>query len=248
MLSALSARPPYYGWLMLLALAGSLWWWIRLARRDERLLLIWAAALISAFFGGKLGYLFAEGWRDIGQPDAWTRALTGKTILGALLGGYAGVEIGKKVLGYQSVTGDWFAFIVPAGITLGRIGCWLQGCCLGERCTGPRWWTLTDMTGVPRWPAVPVEIAFNLMALALFTWMRSRRLLVGQHFHIYMMAYGLFRFVHEWFRDTPRMVGSFSGYSILALGLFLLGVIRFHQRQQSFNAKLPGLGQGTRRR
>lgn len=239
LISPAPARPPYYGWLMLIGLAGSLWWWTRLARRDERLLLIWGAALVSAFLGGKLGYVLAEGWRDFGQPDAWHRLLAGKTILGALLGGYAGVELGKKLLRYESVTGDWFAFIVPAGIILGRVGCWLQGCCLGQVCDEAHWWTLTDRFGIPRWPAVPLEIAFNLVAMVVLALLRGRHRLAGQHFHIYLMAYGIFRFAHEWFRDTPRVLGPISGYSLLAVALFILGWVRFRQRRRKASAALP---------
>lgn len=226
-----AVRPPYYGALMLLGLAGSLWWWLRLARRDDRLVLVWGIALMSAFLGGKLGYLLAEGWLDWGQPDMWRRWLTGKTIVGALLGGYAGVEWGKQRLGYRSVTGDWFAVVVPAGIAMGRLGCWVQGCCLGQVCGAEHWWTMRDSFGIPRWPSVPLELGFNLIAIAVLAGLRWRQWLPGQHFHLYLMAYGTFRFGHEWARETPRLWGPLSGYALMALGLILLGAIRFHQRR-----------------
>ncbi len=244
MLSAaesLPFRPPYYGWLMLMGIAGSLWWWGRLARRDERLLLIWFAALVSAFIGGKIGYLLAQGWLDYDSADHWQRWLTGKTVLGALLGGYAGVEVAKKALRYPRATGDWFAMIVPAGIALGRVGCWFSGCCLGQVCRNPHWWTLEDSLGHPRWPAVPVEIFFNLGAIGGFAALRHFRLLPGQHFHLYLIAYGLFRFGHELLRDTPRLLGPFSGYAFLALSLAGLGLIRFHQRSLAKPHSLPPL-------
>ena len=80
-------------------------------------------------------YLAAEGWMFWSSPDRWRIWTTGKTILGALLGGYAGVELAKKALGYTRVTGDWFALVAPVGIVLGRVGCLLHGCCLGTGCT-----------------------------------------------------------------------------------------------------------------
>jgi len=40
-----------YSWLLLAAIAASLFTWTRLARRDHRLVLIYVAALLSAFFG-----------------------------------------------------------------------------------------------------------------------------------------------------------------------------------------------------
>lgn len=221
-----------YGWLMLAGIAVSVIFWARLARRDDRLLVIYLAGLVGAFLGAKVAYLLAEGWRDIGQPDQWLRLATGKSIIGALPGGYAGVELAKKLTGYRTVTGDWFATIAPVGIILGRIGCLLHGCCLGRACDA-NWWTLRDTHGVARWAAVPVEIGFNAFAILLFAVLRRRRILAGQHFHLYLIAYGLFRFLHEFLRDTPRVGGGLSGYQFISLGVAMFGVVMFLRRKSS---------------
>ena len=34
---------------------------------------------------------------------------------------------------------------------------------------------MADAEGTPRWPAVPVEIAFNVVALGAFLWLRRQR-------------------------------------------------------------------------
>jgi len=219
-----------YGWLLLLGIAVSVVFWARLARRDDRLILVYVAALVGAFLGAKVAYLIAEGWMDFGQPNLWRRLATGKSILGALLGGYAAVELAKKWAGYRGVTGDWFALIAPVGIAIGRVGCLLHGCCLG-RVRGESWFTLHDGAGVPRWPAVPVEILFNLVMIAVFFVLRRRRKLEGQHFHIYLISYGVFRFAHEFLRDTPRIGERLSGYQLLALGVAAFGVSAFLRRR-----------------
>ena len=198
-----------YGWLMLAGIAVSAFFWTRLARRDDRLLIVYVAALVGAFLGAKLAYLAAEGWRDIGQPDLWLRLATGKSILGALLGGYA--------------------MIAPLGIILGRLGCWLHGCCLGSACE-PAWFSVRDAKGLERWPAVPVEILFNAVMLISFAVLRRRGYLAGQHFHVYLIAYGLFRFAHEFLRDTPRVVAGLSGYQFIALALVGFGIRAFRRR------------------
>lgn len=219
-----------YSWLMLAGIGVSLFFWSRLAKRDERLLVIYLAALVCTFLGAKLVYLAAEGWMFWDDPQRWTIWATGKTILGALLGGYAGVEAAKKLTGYVAPTGDWFALIAPGGIILGRIGCLLHGCCPGVVCE-PTWWTIRDAQGVARWPAVPVEIAFNAVAIFVFLGFRWRHLLTGQHFHLYLIGYGMFRFLHEFLRATPRVVGEISGYQIAALAVAALGVAGFLRRQ-----------------
>jgi phosphatidylglycerol---prolipoprotein diacylglyceryl transferase len=223
-------RSSPYGWLMLAGIFVSIFFWSRLARRDDRLLLIYVSALIGAFLGAKVVYILAEGWLHFGAPDMWLQLATGKTILGALLGGYLSVEVAKKLVGFRSATGDWFAFIAPIGIILGRIGCYFHGCCTGVVCKAS-WYTLKDAHGVDRWPSVPMEILFNLIAIVTFFLLRRRQQLVGQHFHIYLMAYGIFRFLHEFVREEPHILGPMSGYQIAALAVFALGMIGFIRRQ-----------------
>ena len=55
----------------------------------------------------------------------------------------------------------------------------------------------------------------------------------GQHFHLYLIAYGAFRFVHEFLRATPRLGADFSGYQIAALACVALGAWRFVVRARS---------------
>jgi len=153
-----------YGWLMLAGVGVSLVLWSRLTRRDSRMIPIYLGALAGAFLGAKLVYLAAEGWLHWHDPNRWVILATGKSITGALLGGYAGVEIVKRVICYRSPTGDWFAIIAPVSILIGRVGCVLHGCCLGRPCD-ESWFTVRDAAGLARWPAAQAELIFNAVAL-----------------------------------------------------------------------------------
>ncbi|HEX9047621.1 MAG TPA: prolipoprotein diacylglyceryl transferase family protein [Verrucomicrobiae bacterium] len=228
-----------YGWLMLAGIITSVLLWSRLARRDERLVFIYIAALAGAFLGAKLVYLAAEGWLHWRDPNRWVILATGKSITGALLGGYVTVEITKRFLKYPGTTGDWFAVIAPVGIMFGRIGCMLHGCCLGKVCA-ESWFTLRDAAGMARWPASQSEFVFNALMLGVAGLLRWKNVLPGQHFHIYLMAYGTFRFFHEFVRDTPAIVGPFSGYQFAALAILILGAGGFmHRRRQSLAVAAP---------
>jgi len=228
---ALTNQSTIYGWLMLAGICLSVLFWSRLAKRNSRLLVVYFGALGGAFFGAKVVYLLSEGWMHWHDPNRWLQLATGKTITGGLLGGYAGVEIAKRLVGYESATGDWFALITPVTIILGRIGCWFHGCCRGIACA-ESWYTLRDVDGIARWPSVPTEILFNLIMLVAVLLLRKQRLFPGQHFHLYLIGYGLFRFFHEFMREEPRLFGSITGYQLAALALGALGCVGFIKRQK----------------
>lgn len=219
---------------MILGFAASAWIWSRTTRGRSVPALVFMGGIIGAVLGAKLAYLLAEGWMAWGAPGFWPNLLVGRTILGGLLGGYAGVEWGKAQMRYAAPTGDLFALATPLGIALGRVGCWLQGCCLGRVCE-PAWYAMTDGQGHSRLPASLMEAGFNLLFLLVAAVLYRRRALPGQLFHLYLMAYGLFRFGHEFFRDTPRILGPLSPYHILALCVLTLGAWRYWQRQRSRN-------------
>lgn len=209
---------PIYS-LMLIAgigLSAACWW--RLSKSDSRLPLVYFGGLLGAFLGAKLAFLLAEGWLYFDAPDRWLRWLSGKSIIGALPGGWAGVELAKKLSGYPAITGDRFALIIPIPLMLGRIGCLSAGCCLGIQ------------MGERRWPAVPVEITFQLSALLLLLICRWQKWLSGQLFFAYLIAYGLFRFGHEFLRETPKTIFGFSGYQLIALATALAAAIAFRSR------------------
>ena len=84
-----------------------------------------------------------------------------------------------------------------------------------------------------------MEFAFNLVAALAFWCMRRQRVLAGQHFHCYLIAYGSFRFLHEFLRDTPKVFAGMSGYQITALLLVALGVIGFARRSAHARMQIP---------
>lgn len=189
---------------------------------------VFLGALVGFVVGAKLGFVLCEGLflRGASRRETLWLLVQGKTVTGALLGGYIGVEWAKRLSGYSRPTGDGFALMVPAGLMLGRLGCLRAGCCLGVPIE-PHPFALIDAHGIARFPSVPLELLFNAAFLA-WAWAigRHRERLRGQLFHIYLITYGLFRLLHEPLRATPKLAFGISGYQLLALAIVLLGATR----------------------
>lgn len=238
-----------YGALALGGILITAWLWGRLTRHgsrhdDARLTWVYFAGLFGALVGAKLAFLLAEGWH---YRDDWMALLSGRSITGGLLGGYAAVEIAKKALGYRRATGDVFAVIVPVALVLGRIGCISAGCCPGRVCEAA-WWTVTDGEGVTRWPAAQVELLFNAGFLVWAGLAMRRDWCRGNRFHIYLIAYGVFRFGHEFVRDDVAWFGRFTGYHVVAAMMVGFGVVRYFQRQGVSGATRGGISDSLTRR
>ncbi len=193
------------------------------ARRKYRILQV--ATLVGAIVGAKLAAMFGDlGWpiEPIREPE--TMLLGGRSITGALLGGFLGAEVLKPVLGYREPPNDRFAMILPFSVAIGRVGCLLSGCCRGAPTSVP--WAVTDADGITRHPAPVYEMLFQLAVGGLFVWMVKNDRMRGRIFALYLVLYGTFRFFTEMIRDTPRLFGGLvSGYQVLALLMVIVGAV-----------------------
>ena len=87
-------------------------------------------------------------------------------------------------------------------------------------------------------PAPLAEMAFNLafLAWAIAAWRLGWQR--GQRFNVYLMAYGAFRFAHEFVRDDARWVGPFGGYHLVSLAILATGAWMYRARSVA-NARQP---------
>lgn len=94
----------------------------------------------------------------------WSQVLMpggGKTIVGGLLGSWFAVELGKKLEGITTRTGDLFAIPLCIGIAVGRVGCLLAG--LADDTYGKPTsllWAVDFGDGIARHPTQAYEILF----------------------------------------------------------------------------------------
>ena len=141
--------------------------------------------------------------------------LSGRTIVGGLLGGSIGVLVVKKVLGIHDRRGNQFAPGIALGMAIGRIGCFLAGCCYGIPTTLP--WAVDFGDGILRHPTQLYESLFCFGLFVYLLWRRNKITGPGLLFRRFMTLYLLFRFIIEFIRVEPILLWGMSGYQLACI-------------------------------
>jgi len=193
----------------------------------DRSLWIGVAAIFGAALGAKLGYWIEDPHNAFADFPDWRHLLEGKTIVGALLGGLAGVELVKRAIGAHGSSGDAFALPLIVGIAIGRIGCFLSG--LDDHTYGNPTglpWAIDFGDGVPRHPTQLYEIVFLIGLGILLHWRRNAFEQAGDRFRAFMIAYLAFRLAIDFIKPMPQVYfGALSGIQLLCLG----GLLYYHR-------------------
>lgn len=171
--------------------------------------------VVGAWFFGSLNSLRAE------VPTV------SHSVAGALAGGITAVEVWKWQRGIRVSTGTPFVIPISIGIAIGRWGCLFAG--LDDGTFGlptelP--WAVDLGDGVGRHPVQIYEsAAMSLFLLVYVAALRAGRewpLRIG--FHVLIVFYAAQRFVCEFFKPYPPVVGSFNVFHFLMLGLMTYGI------------------------
>lgn len=188
--------------------------------------------LVGAAIGNKLAYWInnPRPWLDLmAHPGAW---IQGQSFVGALLGGWLGVEIGKRISGLTARTGDDFVVPILAGLVIGRAGCFLAG--LTDGTCGlptPLPWGLDFGDGVSRHPVQLYESLLALMVLATRPLWRARLAKVpGLAFRVLVLGYLAWRVLIDFLKPVPHAyAGGLSGIQwicIVAAWVVILGLLK----------------------
>lgn len=167
-----------------------------------------AAAAAGAALGSKLLQLLGDPvalWSHRTDP---VYLLTGKTIVGGLLGGWIAVEGTKKRLGVTKSTGDLFAPPLALGLAIGRVGCFLTG--LPDNTHGLATALPTGVDfgdGILRHPTQLYEIAFLLFLIPLLFRIENAAHRPGDVFKMFMIAYLGFRLLVEFLKPVETHLG-----------------------------------------
>ncbi len=218
--------------------------------------------LLGGILGGKLGLLVVERSYYFAHPGEILSIeflQAAGVVWTAVLGGLAGLVISTWLsrLPVGELL-DAAAPTVPVGQAIGRIGCLLAGCCFGDFCHMP--WAIRygseiahARTGVHLHrglhPTPIYELLWSLLAVLPLTLLAHRyRRRPGQAVAVYFAAYGVGRFVIEFFRgDVARgfwFGGTVSTSQLISLAIVpvALGVWLYLQLRPAKADATPGEG------
>jgi phosphatidylglycerol:prolipoprotein diacylglycerol transferase len=147
---------------------------------------------------------------------------------------------------------------IALGHVIGRLGCFLGGCCYGRETHVP--WAVVFTSpeaaanvgtplGVPLHPTQLYEAGAELVILfGLLALERRGRAFPGRTFFVYLVVYGISRFVIEFYRGDPRgfLFGALSTSQFISLLLIPISLFMLWKLSRRPAAAAPE-GQPARR-
>ena len=201
-----------YGLSIAIGVVAGLVLAVHRARRPDVVLVAASLAVVA-------GVLASSVWHRLAHGSA------GLSSMGGVAGGLAAVVIVARVLGAPPLEIlDAFAPGAVLGFGIGRIGCWLGGCCYGSPTDVP--WAVVGPGAIARHPVQLYEAVIDVgIALTL----ARGDLRVGRTAARAMIGYGLARIVLDAWRDPASAdllaPGIPSVAQLCGVALVLAGVV-----------------------
>lgn len=193
-------------------------------------------SVLGVIAGGRLGYVFFyKPAYYLAHPLEILYLWEGGM---AFHGGLVGVIVVLLLYARQRKKtlleiGDFVAPLIPLGLAAGRIGNFINGELWGRVTTMP-WGMVFPQTGdgLPRHPSQLYEMALEGFVLfALLWWFARKPRPMGQVSALFLIGYGVFRFLLEYTREPDYFLGLLAGGlsmgQLLSLPMIAAGVIIF---------------------
>ena len=197
--------------------------------------------IVSGMLGAKLTYWIVELLRDPKNFDfGWQieHFTAGFVIYGGLILGVLCCLFYVKKIKKMSFLRifDIAVASIAIGQGIGRIGCFLAGCCYGAPIPEGHWLSFIGVifpnealceapAGVLLWPTQLISAAGDLLLAAFLLFYTDRERFAGETSVFYIGLYAIGRFLVEFLRNDPRgTVGPFSTSQFIAIIMLVLAV------------------------
>lgn len=201
---------------------------------------VWA--ILGLIFGARFGYVlfynashYMHHPLEIILPFEWSNGFRFVGISGmSYHGGVVGILAATIIFCRKQKVEFWrfadlFCPAIPLGYTFGRIGNFINGELYG-RATNVAWgmYFPMDDTHQLRHPSQLYEAFFEGLVLFAILWaLRKKKRVDGFLFGLYIIGYGLIRFIIEFFREPDVQLGYVIGYlsmgQILCIAMMIIG-------------------------
>lgn len=206
-------------------------------------LFLWV--FLAAFVGGKVFFYLEDVEKYINEPSLMLKFGSGGFVFyGSLIFALPTIVLWlrKKKVRVRSFL-DVLAYAGPIVHSLGRVGCFMAGCCHGSVCDSPLGVTfshpntMAKPAGVPLYPTQLFDIVVNLIILATVYFLAKKQKFDGQLFLVYLIMYAIGRSIVEEFRGDEARGFLFNGLLshsqfIAILILVVCGVLWYKWNRQ----------------
>jgi phosphatidylglycerol:prolipoprotein diacylglycerol transferase len=202
--------------------------------------------IIAALVGAKLMLIAIDFRYFVAQPrEILSLVRAGGVFYGGLIAALAvAIWLVRRYDLRLWTTADLFAPGIALGHVIGRFGCLLAGCCYGRPTSVPWAITFTNPAaaanvgtplGVPLHPTQLYDAGAELLILiALLITERRGRPFAGRTFWLYVLLYGISRFIIEFYRGDDRGVilgvSTSQFVSLIAVPVAIAMLIRLRSR------------------
>lgn len=190
---------------------------------------LYSYIILGLIIGARLGYvIFYNLSSYLKNPiEIFAFWQGGMSFHGGLIGSIvAGIIFCRRfLLDYWKVS-DLVIVTAPIGLGLGRLGNFINGELYG-RITNMPWGMVFPSGGpLPRHPSQVYEIVLEGITLFVILWfLKDRNLRPGVLTSLFILLYGVFRFVVEFFREPDTQLGFIFGSFTLGQTLSTLMIL-----------------------
>lgn len=204
----------------------------KLGMKEEKVLGLVFSCVLGGFLGAKVLYFITEFSDIVKNPSLLLNLSDGFVVYGGILGG---IFVGYLYCRFQKLKFlEYFDLAMPSVALaqgVGRIGCFLAGCCYGVETEEGFGITFHNSSfapnGVPLFPTQLVSSALDFLHFGILLWVSGKKKADGQVAACYLIFYSLGRFILEFFRgDLIRgSVGALSTSQFISIFTFLGGCL-----------------------
>ena len=182
---------------------------------------LYSYLIVGLMLGARLGYvIFYNAAYYLDNPleifSIWQGGMS-------FHGGFIGVLLGgllfcKRYRVYYWLNADLVVVTVPIGLGLGRLGNFINGELYG-RVTNVPWAMIFPGESLPRHPSQLYEFLLEGVVLFIILWSMKGKVKSGQLIALFLVFYGIFRIVAEFFREPDPQIGYIMG--VITMGQIL---------------------------